>query len=285
MTELQRLLESSPNAKTRDLLRAGLGDQPSTRAMARTTAALGVAVGLSARTAGASVVGKGMTAAGLGASVGAAPSLGVMAIVKWLAVGAVSGTLFAGGTTLVQRGLGSPAPVDAPNDVLAMSDESGRNPASALESARRANPSVLRERSASSSSASGTVRPRDVDDETRRSPPPPLPESTLHAPTRPPADGTPRPESSSPLTLELERIDRARAALATGDAAQVLSELSEYQRVRSTGTLDREAWILRIDAMLLLGKRFEARDLARRYLERFPKDAHAARLGELAGGG
>jgi hypothetical protein len=284
VTELQRLLESSPNAKTRDLLRAGLGDRPSPGALTRTTAALAVA-GLSARAAGATVIGKGVMGAELGASVGAAPALGAMAIVKWLGVGAIAGTLFAGGTTLVQRGLGSASPAATADDVATASDESGRNSTTALESEREGNPSVFREPSTSSSSASGTPRPGDADDESRRSPPPPTPDSTRPAPARPPIDALPTSERSSPLTVELERIDGARAALANGAAAQVLSELSEYQRVRSTGTLDREAWILRIDALLLLGRRVEARDLARRYLERFPRDAHAARLRELADGG
>jgi hypothetical protein len=91
-------------------------------------------------------------------------------------------------------------------------------------------------------------------------------------------------ERAGPLTLELERIDRARAAVAAGAPERALDELSLYERVRTTGTLDREARVLRIDALLMLGRRDEARHLARGYLERFPKDAHATRLRELAEG-
>ena len=127
---------------------------------------------------------------------------------------------------------------------------------------------------------SGTAGPGVALGAAQRSPPLTLPPKSRTAPTSNDGAG----ERSGPLTIELERIDGARAALASGAAERALTELSEYERIRSTGTLDREAWILRIDALLALGKRGEARELARGYLERFPKDAHATRLRELANG-
>jgi hypothetical protein len=45
--------------------------------------------------------------------------------------------------------------------------------------------------------------------------------------------------------------------------------------------LEREATILRIDALLSQGDKAWAVRLARRYLEQFPRDPHAQRLEQL----
>ena len=80
------------------------------------------------------------------------------------------------------------------------------------------------------------------------------------------------------LARDVQLIDRARRALAAGEAARALAELDELERRATSAVLDREAWILRIEALHLSGQVGRARQLAVRYREAFPNDAHAARL-------
>jgi len=99
----------------------------------------------------------------------------------------------------------------------------------------------------------------------------------------PPASVGALPLEAGALAREVERIDQARAAVAAGAGERALAELERYARERETGVLDREAWLLRIDASLLLGQGARAGELARGYLARFPRDAHEARLRAIAG--
>lgn len=83
------------------------------------------------------------------------------------------------------------------------------------------------------------------------------------------------------LAREVAQIDAARRALVSSDPEAALSELAAYEQSRRLGVLDREALLLRIDALLQQQKFSEARGLAYQYLERFSGDAHAPRLREL----
>jgi hypothetical protein len=60
-----------------------------------------------------------------------------------------------------------------------------------------------------------------------------------------------------------------------------MAELDRYDGVSETRILDREARLLRIDALVLNGQRQRAAELAREYLRRFPNDPHSARLRKL----
>lgn len=267
MTDFRPLLESSANPRTRELLRAGLAERPSTRAVERTAAALGVGVALSTSTAGAAVLGGSAASAAGGAS-----AIGALSIAKWLAVGAFSGTLVAGGAALFQRGAGGQHETSARTTVAkheAVGD--GRRVSNAPQALRATIPPPI--------AASGTAASGDGSGVAQRSP-------ALNPSLEIPApSGSGASVVNSALSLELSHIDRARAALASGAAERTLEELARYRAIRTTGTLDREAWILRIDALLVLGRRSEAVELARGYLERFPRDAHATRLHELSGDG
>jgi hypothetical protein len=267
VTDLRPLLESSPNPATRSLLRTALSDRPPAHARERMAMALGLTTGLAAKAAGAAggaaVVSGGSTAL---------TAFGVTAIAKWFAVGAVSGTLVAGGSALVQRELSDSTPRERTESTVAPAVETPRSRAG--EPVPGVTPAPGRE--PDSSPSGGTARPGADRGVLSLSPAPDLPR-----PSGAPSSAVSR-DAAGPLTLELERIEAARAALVARDGKQALSELALYAKVRSTGTLDREARILRIDALLLLGQVGEARELARGYLERFPKDAHTTRLRELA---
>jgi hypothetical protein len=279
VTDLRPLRDSSLNPRTRELLRAGLFDKPEPRAIERVAAALGLVAGISTTTAGAAgaagaaggstVIG----AAGAGLTAGS-PTIGVAVIAKWLAVGALSGTVVAGGSALVQRKFEAPASTTATPVVVNEPGGPGVKPsrAHAPELGEiREEPSP-----AGPLPAGGTLSEGVAAGEERRSPST-NPEIVRLAPSAAfPSD------PKGVLARELAHIDRARAALAARDPTRVLAELSRYDEVRSTGTFEQEALVLRIDALVLLGERKRASELARGYLVRFPKDAHAARLGELA---
>lgn len=275
--ELRPLLESSSNPRTRELLRAGLGERPPARAVEVTAAALGLTVSLSASTVGATALG------GAAVSLATPPAIGALVIVKWLAVGAVCGTIVAGGSTYVRyeatrdgsserRSVAAFSQPDTPN---------GRTP---LAPGTREPVTAPDRGSSSPDGVRGTARPGAAFEETQRSPAPISPSPIPRATPASPSAAAEASARTSQLSRELALIDRARASISTGAAEQALVELSAYDATRVTGTLDREARILRIDALLLLGKRREARELARSYLEGFPRDAHAARLLELANG-
>jgi hypothetical protein len=105
-----------------------------------------------------------------------------------------------------------------------------------------------------------------------------VPSAQEPPPAKPPTD-------SGALAAEVERIDRARRALETGDARRALAEIAAYQRERELGVLDREATLLAIRAHQALGDSVRARELAHRYLTTHPNDAHAPRLRALVGEG
>lgn len=66
----------------------------------------------------------------------------------------------------------------------------------------------------------------------------------------------------SSLAAELALIRRARSALGTGNAAEALGLLAEYQTSFSAPQLGSEALVVRVEALLRLGRKEEARRLA-----------------------
>jgi hypothetical protein len=261
MTNPVRLLESSPNPAARGLLQAGLRERPRPSALRSTALALGL---------GGSVVAASATATAGTAVVAVpfvAPSLTLM-VSKWVALGVLGGLALAGGASLVIE----PA---EPKHVAMAAHHGLGEPARA---ATHASPA----------------------------PAPPVSSLDLQAPTatptapalpgRPAASPTPRPEAPRPLpaaparaslpnaqslSREIAMIDACRRALSSGDAAAALAQLDEYAASPRTGTLDREAQLLRIDSLSLSGQRAAALALAERYLASYPNDPHAARLREL----
>jgi hypothetical protein len=103
------------------------------------------------------------------------------------------------------------------------------------------------------------------------------------------------PESTSPqaqlpeaaaaehamLTEELGALDRARLALAKGDARRALDGLDGYDRRFPSGRLQLEAEVLRIDALARLGRKDAARQHAEAFLRRHPNSVLATRVRAL----
>jgi hypothetical protein len=255
VTEIDRILETSQNRELQALLSAALDDAPPDGSLRRVASGLGVVVaGATWSTAAAGALGAGAAgAATVGSPAGALTALGLG---KWLAIGVVAGTVVSGGGVALDRFVSEPRPSVAPPAGATVDTPSGAT-----------NAPHLRE----------PISPPIA-------PVPERAETPTHAapPAGEPPPATP-PSDSGALAAEVERIDRARRALESGDARRALAEIAAYQRERQLGVLDREATLLAIRAHQALGDTGRARDLAHRYLTAHPNDAHAQRLRALVG--
>jgi hypothetical protein len=95
------------------------------------------------------------------------------------------------------------------------------------------------------------------------------------APEAPAASGVPL--DAETLAEEVKSVDRARAALAAGQAAQTLVVLDEYERRFRKRGFAPEALYLRMEAYTSLGRTAEARTAAERLLTNYPNSLHGAR--------
>lgn len=264
MTAPVRLLESSQNPALSELLRAGRRERP--RSSARTATAL--ALGISSSVVAASTT--ATAAAGTGAAALAAPSLAV-SIVKWVAIGTLGGLTLAGTVTWTRNSarparttshVGQP-PTARTAGPLRPATRARETPASRIE---------LAPRSDGSSDAEVTLTPSRP---TRAKAAEPL---TNGKPAAPASASLPAAPS---LSREIALIDGARRRLSAGDAAGALRQLDDYAAAARTGTLDREAQLLRIDALMHSGERAAALPLVEHYLAIYPNDPHSARLRAL----
>jgi hypothetical protein len=259
MNELGPLLEISQNSHTRALLEAGRAERAPAEFgdRLRLSLGLGVAVGLAAGTLTASA--SASTAAAMvqgAASTGgaAASSLG-LAVAKWVVIGALGGGILASSAELAFK-----PPAVVPRAANLAAQHAAARAAAAPHRARAPN-SEPGELLAAPSSSAALLRP----------PKPPDSPSTAALPAT----------ESGQLGREVQTIDAARRALAAGNTALALSELDGYQRIASTGVLDREARVLRIETLFRAGDAARAQQLSAQYLHDFPNDAHAAHVRAL----
>ena len=260
MTHPSRLLDSEHNPAARALLEAGLPDAPSGDAARRSALALGLSASALATvvsgSAGAALGGVGV---GLGAPAGASSLLLVAG--QWLAVGVVAGIGLASGAIWLS------APVKPTQTQVVSAPAS---PAERPRSARAASPAAL---PASSGPARAAAPIEDGLSLAR----------ALPVRATPVLPAGPALAADDRLAREVALIDEARRALGVGNAPRALRTLDEYDVAAQTGTLDREARILRIDALVAQGQRAAAVTLARAYLSPNPGDPHAPKLEQLIG--
>lgn len=115
----------------------------------------------------------------------------------------------------------------------------------------------------------------------------------IQTPEQPRSLAPSTPETSAPaqtpqvrpatLEQELERIQRARALLNSGSAAQALAQIDDFARSPGWRKLSVEASLLRIEALSQTGRGEEARQLARRFVAEHPNNPLVDRARELAG--
>jgi hypothetical protein len=252
MTHIDRLLKSSQNQRTRELLDAGLADTPPRGSLARVATGLGVVVGGSTWSAMAAGAGATASTAGAAAAPGALTLLGAG---KLFAIGALAGTLVSGASVAIEHATTAPTP-SVQTGPMTAAPKLAAPPGAKTEARAEATP------------------PSMQTSETQEGPAPtpasPAPQASLRTPS-----------DSGALAAEVARIDAARSALARGDRIRALSEIAAYRKERQLGVLDREATLLAIRAHSELGQGWRAKELAREYLAAHPDDAHAPRLREL----
>jgi hypothetical protein len=274
MKPFSRLRDEEGTDVERLLLGSATDDAPVPGARVKVLAALGVA-GVAASTAGtahaASVALVG-TAGGKTASTAAGFSLA-----KWLLVGAVAGVTTTGSLVVATTpGLfgeetravpGQPArptspsrPVAAPPKVRAAPAGEGEKPA------------------------------EHVDQGARSAIEPPAPRTRSYADDEPGTDRAPAPQGTAfpaagadTVAEEVTALDRARAALAAGDGSGALARLDAYERRYPKGTLLPEAAVLRVRALVQLGRSREARSVVGAFVRAHPGSPQAARLRALVG--
>lgn len=262
MKDLERLATSSSNPLTRELLACGRRDEPSTDGRRRAVLAV-AAIGTVAVTSTAK--------AGGGAGVAAASKwLGSAGVTKWIATG-VTGTLLGLGAAHEYRiRQAERAPVTQP-----------QIPADSPQPAQRA-------------------LPRRVVDPTRREAerqdtPPEIREARDAPPVRnasPSSSIAPPPKASAPawrstsaetqsLANEVAALDRVSAALSAGQPDVALAVIRSYMRQHAQGTLQSEAMVLRMQALVQARETDQARKEAEQFLARDPSSPHARRVEAL----
>jgi TolA-binding protein len=108
------------------------------------------------------------------------------------------------------------------------------------------------------------------------------PSGAQRSPVAPePADADEHNPDAAQLTREVEALKGARSALAHGDVANALHELSAYDRDFPAGALRIEAAALRIEALLDAGQRARAETLASSFLQNYPASPLATRVRAL----
>ena len=89
--------------------------------------------------------------------------------------------------------------------------------------------------------------------------------------------------TASELANQIALVDAARAALAGGDSARALASVRDYQSGYPSGTFKPEVAAIKIEALLKLGRKTEARALAERFSANYGPGPLADRVTRLLG--
>ncbi len=270
MNELRPILGDDPTEDERRLLGSARLDVPPRSGKGRTLAAMGVAAA--------------MTAAA-GTSGASATTVGAGLMIKWMALGALGGTIAlgaAGGLTPLVRGFEHRSP-------------------NVVSAAPPASPPThpVPEVPAMSRSLTAHLPPADNSEETA----PPVAPLDLAAavppaatartgPTRRPAPwaGAPQEPAIGPpavettLAAEVAALDDARRALASGSANSALRALDAYDLRFTRHRLGPEAKVLRIEILLAQGRQQQAHELGDALLAADPDGAYAQHVRSLLSG-
>ena len=262
MSEPRRLVDEGSSELELELLQSARFDAPSPQARRRAMVALGVggAVGASATIAGTTAAaGATATATAAGASATAATGAGLL-VLKWVGIGAIAGLVTAGGIDQAMQAR-QPRPAAAAVTRTAEPGTRAESTGGALgASGKPAAP-------ASEPTLDDAPAPRDE----------PGPRDAKPAPAAK-ATSAPSAPAAPPLADEVAALDRAREALAGGDAAAALRQLEQHDRRFSSGALGPEAMVLRIEATSARGDAAAAARLGREFLAANPQSPHAARV-------
>ena len=248
MKDLNRLLgEPGTDPLQADLLRLARSEGPSSESRRRILAGLGMGVAAGTMS---------QTSAAAGTAQGGASSAVGSAALKW----GVAGVVAVGASVIAFLGLRAPAPSAsvAPQGTL-----------SAAVAAASPEPPVS-VNSTATAPGTGEVAPpiTRVED----------------LPTLADTGSDPAKSVSAPsLAEEVAAIKSAKAALASGNAAQSLREIDAYRMRFPRGRLAQEATVVRIEALLKSGNATAADAAADRFLAANPDSPYSARVRTLTG--
>jgi hypothetical protein len=254
MSEPKRWLEEGAPGDIEQLVRAARAEQPDAASLAHTLAAVGMGVGAASVAGAAKAAGAAAGAAGTAKST--LPITGGL-LAKWGVIGAAIGTLAVGAARVA-------------TDVARMPPAASSVPSTGARPGSMARVPVLSvPRQAEPGAVPDIAGPLPTAMETRAQAVSPAAPDSAPAPAA--------PLDAETLAAEVKSVDRARAALAAGQAQRTLAELDAYERRFQKRGLEPEALYLRMEASLSLGLTAQARDAAQRLLARYPKSLHAAR--------
>jgi hypothetical protein len=243
----ERLTSTGATGLERRLLRAATNEQPTRELSERMARGIGVALPAIGAGGAASLSAKSATAA-------TKATVSSNSLLPWIS-GALTAALAVGGLVMLRPG---PTPAAAPSRTApAASQASPAGAASALPTAKAP---VL-----------------DV-----------APQKAIAEPApRPPAAAASSRSRDSMTTNELGKqialVDGARAALGSGGAARALGIVREYQATYPSGTFRPEVAAIKIEALLKLGRKTEARASAERFAATYGSGPLAERVARLAG--
>lgn len=269
----------------RALLGSARRDMPSSGAVTRAAAALGiaaVAAPVAAAAAATSVAGRAAT----------------FSLTKWTLIGALG---VAGAGTGTVAYLGSTRGVEPQSAAVPTAPAKGERhaplAAAPAEEPASAPPQVVPLASepvrAAPSIAGAPASPRGVAAPAAAgpavgAPAPTTPAAPTAAPASPEAAQVTRPAPSATggaaavsIAEEVALVDRARHALRQGRAGEAFDTLSLYQSRWPNGVLSTEVRVLRVEAQLRLGQRASAQRDARAFIAVQPNSRYATRLREL----
>jgi TolA-binding protein len=93
----------------------------------------------------------------------------------------------------------------------------------------------------------------------------------------------PHQVASAPLTEQVAALDRAHAALESGDTRAARKLVDAYEAQYPGGAFTQEAEVVRIDALVRENDHATAERAGKHFLAAYPKSPHAARVRALLG--
>jgi hypothetical protein len=265
----------SPNPLTRELLASGRADRPSDNARRNAAIAIGIAAtAATTATAGGAAAG---TATG---TVAASKWLGGLGLLKVVGATVVSGAVVVG--VARDQGYFAPLPTPAPSANVSSAPAHARAPGPKRSApvtppqvtlSEATPPEVTPPEATPPESSAPEAKAQEA--ETRAEIPSPAPVTAgIPSPSLPSPPVVHRPSppvrtrEEASLRDEVERLDRARAALAQERPVTGLAELDAYDGAFRNGALREEAELLRIETLAKMGECGAARLRAQRLLAR-----------------
>ncbi len=264
---MKRIREERPESVEALLLGADKDRAPSPAARARALEAAMLVVGGSG---GVDIGGKAGVNSGAGSATTGAVAPKTATVIAWKgwALAALLGTGAIAGGAIVTRDAHEPSP--AVSTVARPPAPSSKQEARAAGAAPALEPEPPIRPSPATQVVADARRPPPVAPAANPAPPfASAPSITVAPPaTTPTAD----------LSGEVRAVDAARAALVAHDATGALALLDDYDRRYTSGSLAREAALLRTEALMAHGDRAEAVRRAQDLLAQSPDGPYRARL-------